>query len=220
MKQELLNSLSFYHQLSREERKLLEMNGRMERFEAGDLIYSPAKECLGMLVIGSGVVRTCLVSEEGKKAVVFRLREKEVCVLSMSCLIPAITFDVEIEAEEACEVMVIPTVVLQQISGENPYVESFVYRTAVERFSGMVEAVQQLLFMTLEQRIAVFLLDETGARGTEVLQITQEQLAANIGSAREAVTRVLNSLRKKGLIEAERGRIRVLDRSRLYSIVG
>ncbi len=219
MREELLARLSFYPHLTEQQKEELLRASRMQHFSAGELIYTPARECLGMIYVVKGVIRTYLTSEEGKKATIFRLREGEVCVLSMSCVLSAITFDVEVEADQDCELFVIPAAAFSRVSGENLYVENFSYRIVTERFSAIVEALQQMMFMSLEQRVVTFLLDESAAVGEDVLHITQEQLAENIGSAREAVTRVLKQLKERGLIVMGRGRIALADRKALYQFI-
>lgn len=218
-KEALLAQLSFSEYLTEEQKKELLAVGKLESFQEGQLIYTPIRECLGMIYVVKGVIRTSLTSESGKKATMFRLREKEVCVLSMSCILSAITFDVEVEADKDCELFVIPAPVFSRISQENMYVENFSYKVVTERFSAIVEAMQQMMFMSLEQRVIVFLLDESAAVGQDLLLITQEQLAENIGSAREAVTRVLKQLKEKELIVLGRGKIEILKRKELYQFI-
>lgn len=99
---------------------------------------------------------------------------------------------------------------------KNVYIENFVYRTAVEHFSDVIQAVEEMLFSSLEQRICSFLLDETARLRTDTLQLTQEQLAQSIGSARESVTRSLKQLSGQGLIRIFRGGVQILDRKKLY----
>ena len=219
MKEQLLSGLTFYSHLTDAQKEEVLTASRVQNFEAGELIYTPARECLGMIYVIKGVIRTYLTSESGKKATMFRLREGEVCVLSMSCVMSAITFDVEVETDQDCELLVIPASVFSRISGENMYVENFSYKVVTERFSAIVEAMQQMMFMSLEQRVITFLLDESAAVGTDVLQITQEQLAENIGSAREAVTRVLKQLKAKELLNVGRGKIEILKRKELYQFI-
>lgn len=219
MKEEILSRLSFYPYITEKQKEELLTASRTERFSAKDLIYTPARECLGMVYVVKGVIRTYLTSENGKKATIFRLREQEVCVLSMSCVMSAITFDVEVEADEDCELFIIPATVFSRISGQNMYVENFSYKIVTERFSVIVEAMQQMMFMSLEQRVITFLLDESAAVGGDVLYITQEQLAENIGSAREAVTRVLKQLKERELLTVKRGKIEILRRKELYQFI-
>ena len=140
-------------------------------------------------------------------------------MLSASCMLNAITFDVQIQAETAVEVLVIPIQYLAVLMRENIYVENFIYKAAADRFSHAIRAVEQMLFYTLEQRVASYLLEESRRLETDTLQVTQEQLAQAIGSAREAVTRTLKKLSAAGLVELFRGGVRVRDRKGLEQLV-
>ena len=96
------------------------------------------------------------------------------------------------------EAILIPVNIISDIKEKNVYVENYVYRLTTERFSDVISAVEQMLFMTLEQRIITFLLDETARTGGDTVHMTQEKLAQAIGSAREAVTRTLKQLSSAG----------------------
>lgn len=146
-------------------------------------------------------------------------QEGKICILSASCILSAITFDVQIEAETDCDVSLIPSAVFQSLMKNNIYVENFAYRLMTERFSDVISAVERMFFMNLRQRIAVFLIDESVAQRSSTLALTQEQLAKAIGSAREAVSRNLKLLVKDGCIEISRGTINILDKKMLYEII-
>lgn len=215
---QIFESFNFYPHLSEKEKQMIQAHTKLETYQKGELIYSPIKKCKGILIVQKGIMRVYLTSESGKKATIYRLREHEICVMAMSCVIPNITFDVEAESEEDCELFVIPTDILKQISKYNPYIENFIYKTVIKRFSLVMETMQRLLFFTLEQRVCQFLLEEISLRNTQTLSVTQEQLADNIGSAREAVARILNKLKKKNLISVKRGTITILDKKNLTII--
>lgn len=117
------------------------------------------------------------------------------------------------------EAILIPVNIISDIKEKNVYVENYVYRLTTERFSDVISAVEQMLFMTLEQRIITFLLDETARTGGDTVHMTQEKLAQAIGSAREAVTRTLKQLSSAGVIEVFRGGIKITDRKTLYEKV-
>ena len=91
------------------------------------------------------------------------------------------------------------------------------YKIMIDKFSHMMNAMQQLMFYSLEQRVIYFLLDEAAVTGTDTLKLTKEQIADSIGSAREAVSRVLTKLQKQKLIVSGRGSVTILERKKLYS---
>lgn len=219
LKEKLLEQMTFWEYMTEPQRQVFLDQGRILTFRDKELIYSPARECLGLILMISGTARVYLTGDDGRRATVFRLRKEDSCVLSMSCLLSAITFDVEIEAEEECSLLLIPSRTFAMISKENVYVENFSYKVVTEHFSDVMQAVQQLLFMSLEQRIAAFLLDESAAVKSDEIVITQERLAESIGSAREAVSRLLKKLADRELLEVKRGVIRLLDKEGLYHLI-
>lgn len=176
-------SLSFWPHLTRQQQETLLNCVQRASYAPGQIIRSPDTDCLGALLIQSGVVRIYLLSEDGREATISRMTEGEVCVLSASCMLNAITFDVQIQAETAVEVLVIPIQYLSVLMRENIYVENFIYKAAAQRFSHAIRAVEQMLFYTLEQRVASYLLEESRRLETDTIQVTQEQLAQAIGSA-------------------------------------
>lgn len=214
-----IEALPFYSYLTEEEKDFLQKNMKILEFGEGDLIYTPARGSLGMVMVLQGAVRAYLISEEGKKATIFRLREGEFCMLTMACAMSQITFDVEVEASEACRLLLIPTEVFSTVEQKNIYVKNFSLELMMERMSSLVEGVQQMMFLNLEQRLASYLLDESSQRKNDTLHITQEEIAENIGSAREAVSRTLKRMKEKELITVGRGCIQLLDKKELYSLL-
>jgi CRP/FNR family transcriptional regulator len=79
-------------------------------------------------------------------------------------------------------------------------------------------AMQQVLFMSMDKRLAIFLWDEMTRTGNELLTITHEQAARYVGSAREVVTRMLKYFASEGIVELSRGGIKILDKSKLRSL--
>ena len=141
----------------------------------------------------------------------------ETCVLSASCLLDAIAFDLMIEAVEDSRALVIPTPALRPVMEENPYVGLYMYRSATERFSDVMWTMQQILFMRIDQRVASFLWDEMLRQGPEIA-MTHEEIARLIGSAREVVSKVLKYLAEEGIVELRRGKVRILAKEKLRNI--
>ena len=210
-----LEALAFWPHLTQPQREILTRATQPVRYRPGEIIRGVDRDCLGVLLIRSGMIRIYLLSEDGREATISRIPAGEVCVLSAACSLSAITFEVQVQAEEETQALVIPVQVLSALMKENLYVENFIYKSAAMRFSDAIRAVEQMLFFTLEQRVAAYLVEESGRLGSDTLRVTQEQLAQAIGSAREAVTRTLKKLSQAGLVELFRGGVRLLDREGL-----
>lgn len=218
-KDSFLHSLPFYGCLSQRERELLSGHLHLSHYQEGSSICSLEAQCLGTVFIKRGILRLYLQSSDGREATICRLRDGDACLLSASCLMASITFDVQIEAETDCELYVIPSSAFSVLMDGNIYVENFAYKSVTERFSDVVSAMERMFFLSLRQRIAAFLLDEAAARKTASLSLTQEQLARAIGSAREAVSRNLKQMASEGLLRVSRGSIAILDRKKLYDVL-
>ena len=203
----LLEKQSFWPHLSPED----------QHFSAGQAIKMGSCNCIGPLFVVHGILRVYLLSQDGREATIYRLRQNDACMLSASCVLSAITFDVQIDAETDCDLIIIPTSLFSDLMSHNLYVENYVYRSSTERLSDLIQAVERMFFLTLRQRVAAFLIDESSSTGSDHVTLTQEQLAKAIGSAREAVSRILKQLSANGSIEVSRGGIRILNKSLLYA---
>lgn len=215
-KAQLLSELSFWEHLKEADRRLIISHSRFITYNADEIIYSPSLECLGAIIVQNGTVRSTLLSRDGKEFTLFRIRKGETCILSTSCTLSSITFDVELIAEQTCTLLVIPVEIFSALLQSNVYVENFAYKKAAERFSDVIASLERLSFMTLEQRIISFLLDESAFTHSSTLYITHEYIAKNIASSREGVTRTLNQMQKNSLLLSTKGRITLLDKSKLY----
>ena len=209
----------FWGQLSQEERTILLQNCVEMTYEKGVGVYRSDVDCKGALLLLSGTLRVYILSEEGREVTLFRIHAGESCVLSASCLLDTIAFDLLIDAAEAAQALVIPTSVLHPIMERNPYVGLYMYKQATERFSDVMWTMQQILFMGVDGRVAIFLWDEMTRQGKPLLKITHDELARNIGSAREVVTKVMKYFAGEGIVQLKRGQVEILDREKLRALL-
>lgn len=218
-KENILQEKAFWKHLTERQKEQLLRESRFIQYESGDIIYSGVRECLGAILVQEGTLRTYLLSDEGKEITIYRLRKGDTCVLAASCVLSAITFDVEIEAQTFCNALLIPARILSAVTRENIYMENFVYQEAAKRFSDVVEALQPLLFLSLTQRVVSYLLDESAKNNAQSVFATHEEIAKVIGSAREAVSRTLKQLAKKEYIVLNRGEIKIEKKEELYRLL-
>ncbi len=212
---EMKKALPFWKHLKEDERELLSKNSSKVCFQKEESIHRNEEKCAGMIIVLSGQIRAFILSEDGRDITLYRLRNGEVCILSASCVLDAVAFDVFIEAVEETQAILIPLNVFHKLMEENVYVELFTYKLSTERFSDVMWTMQQILFMRADQRLAVFLWDELTRTTQKELCYTHEQIAKYIGSAREVVTRMLKYFQKEGIVELARGKILIKDRNKL-----
>ena len=159
-----------------------------------------------------------MMSDEGKDITLYRLQAGDMCMLSASCVLEAITFEVFLDAEEDSGCHVISAAAFEAVSGRNPEVKIFALETAVSRFSDVMWVMQQILFMSMDKRLAIFLSDESARTGSDTIALTHGQIARYMGSAREVVSRMLKYFAGEGIVEVSRGGVTILDKKRLRGL--
>ena len=212
---DLTEKLPFWDKLSKEEREYINSVSFLRRFEKDGFIHGSGNDCLGMFLVISGEIRTYLLSEEGREITLFRLYPNDICVLSASCVISQITFDTFMTAKQETEVLIVPANAIALLKERNINVKCFLYELAVKRFSDVMWSMQQIMFKSLDKRLAEFLLAEAERTDSDTMRMTHEQIAQHISSAREAVARMLKRFSEDGLVELRRGAITLRDKNRL-----
>lgn len=213
------NRLDFWDKLSASEINMLENNIVKVSYNMGFNLHSTNSECLGVLLIKSGGLRVYILSEDGREVTLYRLSPDDVCILSASCILNSITFDVHIDAESKTDAYLINISAFSELSNHNVYMENFAYKHTIERFSDVMWAMEQILFMSLDKRLAIFLIDVMSKTNSTELHITQEQIAKYIGSAREVVSRMLKVFQSDGILEQSRSTIHIIDKEKLRKLI-
>ena len=214
----LAERLDFWEHLTDGERALFCANTASTHYEKGASIHSGREDCVGLLLVRSGQLRVCMLSETGRDVTLYRLFPGDVCVLSASCVLDEITFEVSIDAEEDTDLLVINSAAFHSLAEQNIYVRCFGYELAARRFSEVMWAMQQILFMGVDRRLAIFLTEELQKTGGDTVRLTHEQIARYMGSAREVVSRMLKYFESEGLVKLSRGGIQIVDREKLKAL--
>ena len=216
---EALTNLPYWDHLTEDERQQVQKKAYVRHYEPGDALYGPCVECVGMIHMLRGEARAYLMSDEGREITLFRVDEGDDCILSASCVLTHISFDSFMTVTKPADVMIVPVAVFGGLCEKNVHVRCFAYELAARRFSSVVAVMQQLLFTRLDQRLALFLLQEYRKTGNREIRMTHEQLAQQINSAREAVGRTLKRFAEEGLIESRRGVLLLKDLRNLEEMV-
>ena len=211
-------SFPFWNKLNSDDRELLAHSAQSVSFKRGTNIHD-GNECTGVILVKSGSLRLYLLSEEGKEITLYRLFPGDICILSASCVLNTITFDVFIDSEEDSECVIVGGCAYEELSARVPEVKIFALETAVSRFSDVMWVMQQILFMSMDKRLAIFLLDEVSKSGGDTVKLTHEQIAKYMGSAREVVSRMIKYFASQGIVSSSRSEgIKILDKKKLRSI--
>jgi CRP/FNR family transcriptional regulator len=221
-KQELVelfeNTFPFWNKLAESDKETFVRSSQHVHFKKGTNVHD-GNECTGVILIKSGSLRLYLLSEDGKEVTLYRLFPGDMCMLSASCVLENITFDVFVDSEENSECIVIGGCAYEDINRRVPEAKIFTQEVALSRFSDVMWVMQQILFMSMDKRLAIFLLDEATKDGSDTVKLTHEQIAKYMGSAREVVSRMLKYFSSEGLISYSRSDgIKILDKKRLRDL--
>ena len=181
----------------------------------GTVIHNGSEECTGLLLIKSGQLRAYILSEEGREITIYRLFDRDMCLFSASCMLRSIQFEVAIEAEKDTELWIIPSEVYKGIMEESAPAANYTNELMAARFSDVMWLIEQIMWKSLDKRVADFLLEEASIEESRELKITHEAIANHLGTHREVITRMLRYFQSEGMVQLSRGLVRITDEEKL-----
>ena len=217
LRQLLAQTFPFWERMSDYDKDTFCRSSLDVKFKKGATIHD-GNECTGIIIVRTGCLRLYILSDEGKEITLYRLFPGDMCMLSASCVLNAITFDVFVDCEESSQCIVVGGCAYESLSERMAEAKIFALEVALGRFSDVMWIMQQILFMKMDKRLAIFLLDEVAKSGGDTVTLTHEQIAKYMGSAREVVSRMLKTFASEGLVEVSRRGIRLLDKKRLREL--
>ncbi|MEA5026517.1 hypothetical protein SDC9_137123 [bioreactor metagenome] len=215
----LKNSILVWNKLSIDEQGELVQSSALNCYQKGENLHGRESGCIGTMFVITGQLRVYILSDEGKEITLYRLYANDSCVLSASCVLANINFDVIIDAEVNSEVLMINSAVVSQVMKRNIYFECYIYKLTTERFSDVMWAMQQILFRSIDERLAACLWDASLHNADSVITVTHETLAKDIGSAREVVSRMLKYFENEGIVKLSRKGITITDKRKLRMLI-
>lgn len=193
---------------------------REQTVKKGTILHNGNRECVGLFLIRSGQLRVYVLSEEGREITLYRLFERDICLLSASCMMRSLQFEVTVQAEKETNFWVIPTEVYQSLMRGSVLIANYTNELMASRFSEVMWLMEQVMWKSLDKRVAEFLLQEVSIEGTYQLKITHEAIAHHLGSHREVITRMLRYFQRENVVKLSRGMVTILDESKLLALKG
>jgi len=185
---------------------------------AGSRIYGPGQAPENYLLLLDGSVRVQQVSESGREIVLYRVSAGESCALTTACLMGYEDYLAEAVAETEVRAVAIPRATFDDLIARSPEFRRFVFTAFSRRVTDLFHVIEDVAFSRLDIRLAHKLLELS--HGGDQVTATQQQLASELGSAREVVSRVLTELHRRGWVTATRGHITISNRAALEKLAG
>ena len=212
--------LPFWNQLTSSQQLEIQKEISFRKAKKGTLFYNGQEECLGLLLIRQGQLRAFLLSPEGREITLYRLFPGDLCLFSASCMMRSIQFELSIEAEKDTEFWLIPAERYKKLCESSAPAPNYINEVMSSRFTEVMWRMEQIMWKSLDKRLAAFLLEEAAIEGSNELKITHEAIANHMGSHREVITRMLRYFQGEGLVRLSRGMVAILDEERLKGLAG
>ncbi|NLW52579.1 MAG: Crp/Fnr family transcriptional regulator [Tissierellia bacterium] len=210
--------LPFWGILSDEDQNLLIENTFYLKHKKGSFVYGSNKGCSGFLYVVDGALRGYIMSEDGRDVTLMRVKPKDMCILTASCILSDMSLEFYLEAISDTNLLNIDIMYIKKLSDKYPEVQAFAYQITTKRFGEAIKKIQEILFKGVDQRIAKALLNESIDQNTLDIKITHDQLAKDIGSVREVVSRTLKYLEEEEILLLRRGKVNILKLEKLKKL--
>ena len=215
---EFAEYLPFWNKLTEEQKQRIANVIEFRQIKKDTHIHDSSADCLGLVVVRSGQLRAYILSEDGREITISRLAQYDVSLLSASCVMPDMQFNVMIEAEKDSEFWSIPACMFKNLVDESLAVSNYSRNLLSGNFSELMWLMEQIMWKSIDKRLAAFLLEEAQLEQTNQLKITHEKIANHMGTAREVVTRMLRYFQSEGMVKLTRGTIEITNEEKLENL--
>jgi CRP/FNR family transcriptional regulator len=209
MHEEVIQAFPFFSTLPPRTRENLFSRSVRRSLAHKQVLAGSGTECVYLPFVIEGTLRIYKASETGREITLYRIEKGESCILTATCILNGGSFPAIAEAEGDSEILLVPAIMVTDLVEESALWRRFVFGMYSKRLDNVLALVEEVAFHHVDTRIAANLLKLAAGRGRTVTR-THAELAAELGTSREVVTRILADLEADGLIAIERGRIRIL----------
>lgn len=185
------------------------------KLPAGRQIFAEGDDVDGIALLMSGVVRVYKLGVTGREITLYRFGEGESCVITANAILHNQIFPAIAEVEEDAEVVMIPSKIFSDWVKRYDLWREFVFKLYSQRMASVMDIVDEVVFQRMDRRIASFLLDRSQIENP--INITHQEVANEIGSSREVISRLLEDFAQREIVRLSRGEIEVLDSEELES---
>ena len=209
------NYFPIWNQLTAEQKSRIQRGLITRKAEKGTIIHNGNMDCTGLLLVKYGQLRAYILSDEGREITIYRLFDRDMCLFSASCMMRSIQFEITIETEKDTELWIIPTEIYKSIMDESAPVSNYTNELMAARFSDVMWLIEQIMWKSLDKRVASFLLEESSIEESDKLKLTHEAIANHLGTHREVITRMLRYFQSEGMVKLSRGTVTILNKEKL-----
>jgi len=181
---------------------------------AGTTVFSENQPCAGFPLLLAGSIKVVKQAASGRELMLYRVVPGGSCIISSSCLLGRSDYNARGIAETPLSLLLVPVGEFARLLVDHAPFRDFVFHLFAERIGELMQLVEEVAFARLDQRLAKLIL----ARQSDTLNVTHQQLADELGSVREIVSRLLKGFAAQGLVSLGREHLTVTDRDGLNKL--
>ncbi|HNO71196.1 MAG TPA: Crp/Fnr family transcriptional regulator [Bacteroidia bacterium] len=192
--------------------KEIEEKSKIVSIKAGETILDIGQTVRTMPIILSGSIKVTRTSEEGHELLLYYVNPAESCAMTFTCCMQQYPSEIKVTAEEDVTMLALPVAVMDEWIVKYPTWKSFVMKTIRNRFNEMIKAIDQIAFQKLDERLVNYLKEKSKISGSSIINLSHEQIAAELATSRVVVSRLLKKLELDKKILLYRNQIKLLNK--------
>jgi CRP/FNR family transcriptional regulator len=205
-----------FARLDAESARILETGARMATVPPGTPMFQDGAECANYVLVIDGSIRVQKVAENGREIVLYRVERGQSCVLTTNCLIAHEDYAAEGIAETEVRVLIVPAQLFRLLLAKSDAFRDFVFSAYATRIADLLMLIEEVAFGRIDMRLSAWLRQHADGKGE--IRATHQEIAVELGTAREVISRQLKDFERRGWVSLHRGRIEVGDRAALLAL--
>lgn len=201
---------------------LIRQFGQLKVVGEKEILYRDGDDCTHLPMMMHGELVLIKHGDTGRSITLYRVEDGESCILSTLSILNNAAFPAEASAAKRSTLLLIPAAILRELVEDNAAWRGFVFTTYHQRLAGLIVLIEEVVFEKLDRRLAVALVEKPQARfpGSEdaIVRTTHHDLATEMGTSREVVSRILKEWEHRGFVSLSRGAIHIVDGKELRKI--
>jgi CRP/FNR family transcriptional regulator len=215
-KQDILERVAFYRGAPPELRSSMLGAARYRKLAPGETVFTEGESANHVAALGTGSVRVFRIGATGRQITLYHVRPQESSLVGMLAVLLRRPVIATAQAEVDTEVVMMPAASLREWVAASDAVRGFIFETMTRALVDVTSLLEDVAFRSIESRLAALLVDH--ADEEQLIRMRHEDIAAELGTAREVVSRTLESFERQGVIGLSRGRIAVHDGAALRAL--
>lgn len=216
MNVEIATCFPQFARLDADSARTLEASARVMSIPAGTVLFQDGAECSSYVLVLEGSIRVQKVSEGGREIVLYRVESGQSCVLTTNCLIAREDYSAEGIAESPVKALVLPAATFRALLAKSEAFRDFVFSAYASRIADLLMLIEEVAFGRIDVRLGGWLRQHADAKGE--IRATHQDIAVELGTAREVISRQLKEFERRGWVALHRGRVEVKNSGGLASL--